>query len=195
MSYGIMPGGEQDDDNGQTLPAPPSYAAQPGYGEPGAMPPTYRVWGIIAFICGGLFNLPLGIPTAYMARRYSDQVPPLWAHGDVLAAIATSRKIRAWLIASFVLDVLGIIVVVLAFQGSRSSYDNPSVVAASIKTQAQHLLSDSTSSAYDPGVNVTSVACTRAGTNTDHCVISLSNGGTQTLTVTISGDGSRYSSN
>jgi len=195
MSYGDNPAAEQEYDAGQTFGAPPSYADQPVYGEPGPTPPTYRVWGIIAFICGALFNVILGLGAAFLSRRYSDQVSPLWANGNVLAAIQASRRARAWLIASFVFDVLGVILVVVVFQGPRSNFNNPSVVAASIKTQVQQRLSDSSGPDYDPGVTVTSVVCTPAGTNTDDCVIKVSTGETDTVTATISRNGTSYSTN
>jgi hypothetical protein len=196
MSYGDNPGGEQGYDTGQTFGAPPSYLDQPGYGQPGSMPPTYRAWGIIAVICGALFNLILGVPTALVGRRYGGEVPQLWASGDVQAAVRASRKARAWLIASTVFDVLGILLlVVLITQTSSSNFNNPSVVAASIKTQVQQRLGDSSGPDYDPGVTVTSVVCIPAGTNTDHCVIRLSTGDTATKTVTISGNGTSYTTN
>ncbi len=198
MSHGDNPGGEQEEyDTGQTFGAPPSYLNQPGYGQPGAEPPTYRAWGIAAVICGVLFNLILGLPTALAARRYSSEVPGLWASGDVQAAVKASRKARSWLIASSVLDVLGIIllVVVIIAQASTSDYNNPSVVAASIKTLVQQRLSDKSGPDYDPGVTVTSVVCARSGTTTDSCVIRLSTGESTTKTATISGNGTSYSTN
>jgi hypothetical protein len=196
MSYGDHPGGEQEYDTGQAFGVPPSYLGQPGYGQPGSTPPTYRAWGIIAVICGALFNLILGVPTALVGRRYGREVPQLWASGDVQAAVRASRKARAWLIASGVLDVLGIILlIVIITQTSSSNFNNPSVVAASIKTLVQQRLSDSSGPDYVPGVTVTSVVCTPFGTNTDHCVIRLSTGDTTTRTATISGNGRRYTTN
>jgi Interferon-induced transmembrane protein len=192
MSYGDNPVDEQDHDTGQAFGAPPSYVDQPGYGEPGSMPPTYRSWQTIAFVCGFLFNAILGLPAASLSRWYSGRVPPLWANGNVLAAVQMSRRARAWLIVSFVLDVLGIILLVVAFQGPRSNFNNPSDVAASLKTLVQQRLSDSSSPYYAPGVTVTSVVCTRAGTKTDHCVLKYSDGKTEAETATISGNGSRY---
>jgi hypothetical protein len=196
MSYGDNPGGEQEHGTGQAFGAPPSYLAQPGYGQSGSMPPTYRAWGIIAIICAALFDLILGLPTALAGRNYGRQVPLLWANGDVEGAVKASRKARAWLIASSVLDLLGVIVlVVIITQTSSSNFNNPSVVAASIKSQVQQRLSDSSGPGYDPGVTVTSVVCTPFGTSTDHCVISLSTGDTVTKTATISGNGTSYSTN
>ena len=193
MSYGDYPGGEQEYDTGQAPGAPPSYLGQPGYGQPGSPPPTYRAWGIIAIICGALFNLILGVPTALVGRRYGGEVNSLWASGDVQAAVKASRKARAWLITSSVLDVLGIILlVVIITQTSSSNFNNPSVVAASIKTQVQQQLTDKSGPAYDPGVTVTSVTCTPSGTNADHCVIAFSDGSTVTETATISGNGTGY---
>jgi hypothetical protein len=129
-----------------------------------------------------------------VSRRYSDQVPLLWADGDLKAAVSSSRKARAWLIASFVVDVLAIVLAVVYLQLSRPNFDNPSAVAASVKAQLQQRLSDSYGLYYEPGVTVTSVVCTPAGTNTDHCVIRLSTGQTHTVTVTISGNGTGWSS-
>jgi hypothetical protein len=147
MSYGHTPGEEQAGEE-QEGPAgqrpefgvPPAYPGQPGYASPGAPPPTYRAWGITATVCGVLFNLILGLPTALIARRYSKKVTELWARGDVQAAISASRKARAWLIASIVLDVIGLIlsvVVIAQASNSRSDFNHPSAVAASIKTQLQ----------------------------------------------------------
>jgi len=196
MSYGDNPGGGQEYDTGQAFGVPPSYPGQPGYGQPGSTPPAYRAWGIIALICGALFNAILGVPAALVGRRYGRKVPRLWASGDVQAAVSASRKARAWLIASSVSDVLGIILlVVISTQTSSSNFNNPSVLAASIKTQVQQRLSDSSGPDYDPGVTITSVACTPSGTDTDRCVISLSTGETATKMATISRNGTSYTTN
>ena len=196
VRYGDHPGGEQEHGTRHAFGAPPSYPDQPGYAQPVSMPPTYRVWGIVALICAGLFNTILGFPTAYVGRKYSDSVLPLWAHGDVDAAVVASRKARAWLIASGVLDVLGIILIIVIFTHKPSSnFNNPSTVAASIKTVVQQRLSDSTGPYYAPGVTVTSVVCTPSGTDTDHCVIKLSSGDAITKTATISGHGTKWTTN
>jgi hypothetical protein len=201
MSYGDNPADSQEYGAGQAFGAPPPYLGQPGYGQPGygqpgSAPPSYRVWGIIAVICGVLFNTILGLPTAFVGRRYGRQVPLLWASGDMQAAVKASRKARAWLIASSVLDALGVIVLVaIITQSPSSNFSNPSVVATSIKTQIQQRLSDKSGPDYAPGVTVTSVVCTASGTNTDRCVIRLSSGITVTKTATISGHGSGYSTN
>jgi hypothetical protein len=184
MQYGDHPG------------APPSYLDQPGYGQLGSMPPTYEAWGVPAVICGLLFNAVLGFPAAFWGRRHSDSVSPLWANGDVHAAVMASRKARGWLIASGVLDVLGLILTIVIFTYTSSpSYNNPSSVAASIKAQVQQRLSDPSGPYYAPGLTVTSVVCTPSGTNTDHCVIRLSTGDVTTKTATISGNGTSYSTN
>jgi hypothetical protein len=82
-----------------------SYGPPPG----GAPPPTYRAWVTTAVTCGVLFNVILGLPTALIGRRYGRRVTELWASGDVPGATSASRKARAWLIASIVLDVIGLI--------------------------------------------------------------------------------------
>jgi hypothetical protein len=98
--------------------------SQPGSAPPGAPPSTYRGWGIAASICGVLFNLILGFPTALIGRRYGKKVTELWARGDVQAAIGASRKARAWLIASIVLSVLGLILTVVVIAASASRGDS-----------------------------------------------------------------------
>ena len=118
------------------------------------MPPTYEAWGVPAVICGLLFNAILGGTAAFLGRRYSDSVSPLWANGDVHAAVMASRKARAWLIASGVLDVLGIILAIVIFtHTSSSNYNNPSAVAASLKTLVQQRISDSSGPDYLRGCN------------------------------------------
>jgi hypothetical protein len=209
MSYGHTPGGEQaggeqagGEQEGPAGPrpefgAPPAYPGQPGYASPGAPPPTYRAWGTTATVCGVLFNLILGLPTALIARRYSKKVTELWARGDPQAAISASRKTRAWLIASIVLDVIGlvlsVVLVVAQAASSRSDFNHPTAVAGSIKTQLQQRLSDKSSQYYEPGVTVTSVVCTPTGASTDRCTDTFSNGQTGTETAVISGNGTSYS--
>ena len=173
----------------------PGYA-QPGYGyvPPGPPPPNYKVWGIIAAVCGVLFNLILGLPAALIGSRHGRKVAQQWATGDVQAAASSSRKARNWLIASTVLDVLGLVlfIAIISQSGSPSSFSNPSAVAASIKTQIQQRISDPSSQYYEKGVTVTSVVCTPSGTNTDSCVDKFSNGQTASETAVISGDGASY---
>jgi hypothetical protein len=100
-----------------------SYGHPPGAGAlPGVPPPTYRAWETTAVICGVLFNIILGLPTALIGRRYGKRVTELWARGDARGAISASRKARAWLIASILLDVIGLvlsIVFVLHAPGSH----------------------------------------------------------------------------
>jgi hypothetical protein len=220
MSYGHSPGEEQEGPAGQgpgfgaRPPYPgqagaagppgwePGQQASPGYGPPGygAPPPgppprTYRAWGIIAAVCGVLFNIILGLPTALIGSRQGKKATELWASGNVQGAIIASRKARTWLIASTVLDVIGLILfVVLITHASspQSNFNNPSVVAASIKTQIQQRISNPSSQYYEPGVTLTSVVCTSSGTNTDHCVDTFSNGQTATETAVISGNGTSY---
>jgi DNA-binding transcriptional regulator LsrR (DeoR family) len=169
---------------------------QPGYAPPGVPPNTYRGWGIAASIGGVLFNLILGFPAALIARRYSKKVTELWARGDVQAAISASRKARSWLIASIVLDALGLILTIVVFAAASTSqgdFSHPSAVAASIKTQLQQRIGNSSSQYYEPGVTVTSVVCTSSGATTDHCVDTFSNGQTSTETAVISRHGASYS--
>jgi hypothetical protein len=192
MDSGDYPSGGQEYGTGQMFGAAPYYP-----GQPGSPPPTYRAWGIIAVIGGVLFNLILGVPTALAARRYAREVPRLWESGDVQAAVRASRKARAWLIASSVLDVLGVILVVaiIVVKATSPDFNNPSVVAASIKSETQQRLSKLSVPAGVPAISVSSVVCTRAGATTDHCVITFSDGSTVTKTATISGDGTGYSTN
>jgi hypothetical protein len=168
----------------------PSYALPPM----GQSPPTYLIWARIAAVGGVLFNLILGLPSALAAMRYGRQVREHWEAGDQAAAASASRKARTWSIVASVLDVLGIVlvVVVVAGSGSVSNFNNPSVVAASIKTQLQKRISDPSSQYYVPGLKVTSVVCKSVGTDTDHCVDYFSNGQTGSETAVISANGASF---
>ena len=142
-----------------------------------------------------LFNIILGLPTALIGSRQGKKVTELWASGNVQGAIIASRKARTWLIASTVLDVIGLILFVVLIthaSSSQSNFNNPSVVAASIKTQIQQRISNPSSQYYEPGVTLTYVVCTSSGTNADHCVDTFSNGQTATETAVISGNGTSY---
>jgi Interferon-induced transmembrane protein len=172
----------------------PGYG-RPGYVPPGPPPPTYTAWGIIASICGVLFNVILGLPAARIGNRYARKVPGLWTSGDAHGAVIASRKARNWLIASAALDAIGLlllIVVITQPSGPRSNFSNPSVVAASIQTQLNQRLSDPNNPVSVLGVTVTSVVCTRSGPHTDHCAVTFSNGATGTETAVISGNGTHY---
>ena len=102
---------------------------------------------------------------------------------------------RVWLIGSAALGAIGLIGIIVCTalivhpSGSQPNYNNPSVVAASIKAVVQQRLSDQSGQYFEPGVTVTSVVCTPSGTSTDHCVTTLSNGVTFTNTAVILGNG------
>lgn len=180
---------------GQAFPgyvAPPGYGAGPwAYGKP---PPTYMVWASIAAGGGVLFNLILGFPFGMIAVRHARKVRQLWESGDQQGAVASSRKARTWAILSTVFDVLGIVlaIVLISQSSAKSNFGNPAVVARSIKTELQQRISDPSSQYYIPGLKVTSVKCTSAGSNTDHCVDFFSNGKTASETAVISADGNSY---
>jgi hypothetical protein len=154
----------------------------------------------IAAVGGVLFSLILGFPTAMIALQHSRKVGPNWATGNLQAAITASRKARTWVIVSTVLDLLGVALIALIAlivssahtANSTSNFNNPAVVAASIKTQLQKRISDPSSSFYAAGVTVTSVVCTPAGSNTDHCVDTFSNGQTASETAVISSNGQSF---
>lgn len=174
----------------------PGYGA-PGYGAPGtygAPPPTYMIWARIAAVGGVLFNLILGLPAGMIAIHHARLVRKQWESGNQQAAVAASRKARTWAIVSTALDVLGIVLLIVIVMGSASSsnFNNPAVVAASIKTQLQKRISDPSSQFYRPGLKVTSVVCKKAGSNTDDCVDHFSNGQTASEIALISADGRSY---
>ena len=193
------PGGEP------AQPVPPGYGqpgyAAPGYGAPGygagmygTPPPTYMIWARIAAVGGVLFNLILGLPAGMIAIHHARLVRKQWDSGNQQAAVAASRKARTWAIVSTALDVLGIVLLIVIVAGSASSsnFNNPAVVAASIKTQLQKRISDPSSQFYRPGLKVTSVVCKKAGSNTDDCVDHFSNGQTASEIALISADGRSY---
>src|SRR5215469_18230120 len=176
---GAGPGQQVPPSYGQPGYAAPGYG-MPGYGDPfGKPPPTYLVWARIAAAGGVLFNLILGLPSALIAANYGRKVKQHWASGDQQAALAASRQARIWAIVSTVLDLLGVvllIVIVTQSASTKSNFNNPAVVAASIKAQLQKRISDPSSQFYSPGLKVTSVVCTPIGANTDRCVDHFSNG-------------------
>ena len=207
MSYGSTPGDWQGDPAGRPQefeqpPPDPGQAASgyfpPGYGAVayGKPPPTYLVWARIAAGGGVLFNLILGLPAALIAMQHGRKVRAAWESGNQQAAITASRKARTWAIVSTVLDALGVVlllvIIAAGVASSKSNFSNPAAVASSIKVQLQKRISDPTSQYYSAGLKVTSVVCTPAGNNTDHCVDVFSNGQTASETAVISANGDSY---
>jgi hypothetical protein len=125
------------------------------------------------------------------ARRSRFQRAANLGHGDIPAS-------RVWLIGSAALGAIGLIgiivctVLLMHTSSPQPNYNNPSVVAASIKTQVQQRLSNQSGQYFEPGVTVTSVVCTPSGTSTDRCVTTLSNGVTFTNTAVILGNGAGF---
>jgi len=187
---GSLPSGD-----GQHWPGPPA-SGMPGYGAPpfGQQPPAHLIWARIAAVGGVLFNLILGLPSALIAMRHARLVRVHWEAGNQAAAVSESRKARTWSIVATVFDALGIVllVILIGASGSASNFNNPAVVAASIKTDLQERVSDPGSQYYVPGLKVTSVVCKSAGTDTDRCVDYFSNGQTASETAVISDNGQRY---
>jgi Interferon-induced transmembrane protein len=110
MSHGHPPGPNKEHQ------ASPRHG-QPGNGVPGqaprgSPPPVYPAWALIAGICGVAFMI-LGAPAAIVGGRYNHKVSELWTDGHVQAAISASRKARAWLIASTLLDAAGLILFIV----------------------------------------------------------------------------------
>ncbi len=170
----------------------------PGYGAApeGTPPRTYLTWARIAVACGALFNLILGLPLGIVAMNYGRKARQHWESGDPQAAYAASRHARIFAIASTVFDAIGAVlvtvVVVAQVAGAKPNFDNPAVLAASIKTQLQKRISDPSGSFYRPGLKVDSVVCTPIHANTDRCVDHFSNGQTVTEIAVISADGNHY---
>jgi len=198
MSQGPVPGEWQVDPAAQqqAFGVQPGYV-MPGYGDSpyGKPPPTHLIWARIATAGGVLFNLILGFPAGLVAMNHARKVQQHWATGDQQAALAASRQARIWAIVSTVLDLLGVvllIVIVTQSASTKSNFNNPAVVAASIKAHLQKRISDPSSHFYSPGLKVTSVVCTRIGTNTDRCVDHFSNGQTASEIAVISSNGNRY---
>jgi hypothetical protein len=219
-AYGQPPYGQPG--YGQPAYGPPGYNqpmyGQPGYGppmygQPGPQPPTYGTWGVTATVGGVLFSLLVGLPTAIVGLTYGSKVSRLWASGDVQGAASASRKARAWLTASTVFDLLGLILVAfLVFRMSSSptyvqgtsvlpaQASAPPVAVLPLRASGaalpilpppivirmiQQRISNPSSPYYEPGATVTSVTCAPSGPNTDYCVATLSDGQTATQTVVI----------
>lgn len=210
------PFGDQPPYQGQTWPAspggepgqqqPPSYG-QPGYAAPGYVtpgygaspygkpPPTRLAWAWIATVGGVLFSLILGFPFGLIALKNAQKVRQYLNSGPPEAALAASRKATIFASVSTVFDVIGIVLVIVLLThaaSATSGFNNPAVVAASIKTQLQKRISDPSSQFYSPGLKVTSVVCTRIGAHTDRCVDHFSNGQTASEIAVISANGDRY---
>jgi hypothetical protein len=107
-------------------------------------------------------------------------------------------RFRVWLIGSTVVGAIGLIgiivctVLIMHTSSWQPDYNNPPVVAASLKALVQQRLSDQSGQYFEPGVTVTSVVCTPSGTSTDHCLTTLSNGVTFTNTAVILGNGTGF---
>ena len=105
---------------------------------------------------------------------------------------------RTWrLLIGVLVIVAGIIAIISGIRTITGStpadnFNDPAKVAAVIKSQADQKLADPSSSAYQPGVTVTSVTCTKSGNNTDSCLIRLSNGAAGTTIATISDGGTKF---
>jgi hypothetical protein len=172
---------------------PGQFGVPTAYGPP---PPAYLGWATAAIISGALFNTILGLPAGILARRQGRRVWPLWQAGDQQGAMKASRSARLWAVLSTALDGLGVVVIALVIAlggiGSQSPFNSPSAVAASLKTQLQKRLSNPASRYYSPGVKVTSVVCTRTGTNIDTCTVALSDGRSSSVKAVISDDGRRW---
>jgi hypothetical protein len=95
----------------------PEFAA-PQYGAWQSQPPDYRSWAIAAAVGGVLFSLLIGMPLGVIAQRYSRRVRDRWESGDHDGAVRASRSARAWVIASLVFDVLGLLFVIVLFSRS-----------------------------------------------------------------------------
>jgi hypothetical protein len=175
----------------------PGYPV-PGYGAfpEGTPPPTFLAWARIAAVCGALFNLIIGLPLAIVAMTYGRKVRQHWESGDAQGAYAASRRARIFATLSTVFDSIGVVlvavVIIAQVASAKSNFDNPAVLAASIKMQLQKRISDPSSQFYRPGLKVTSVVCTPIRTNTDRCVDHFSNGLTVTEIAVISAGGNRY---
>jgi hypothetical protein len=153
-----------------------SYGHTPSGGRDNLVPPGYSPPGYAA---AGDGQHGYGLP------GYAPPGPP-------------PPRSRVWLIGSAVVGAIGLIGIVVCTllivhtSSSRPNYNNPSVVAASLKTLVQQRLSDQSGQYFEPGVTVTSVVCTPSGTSTDHCLTTLSNGVTFTNTAVILGNGTGF---
>jgi hypothetical protein len=152
----------------------------------------------LQYLLGVAFGLVLFSITAIalFVRKARSQRNATMSYGD--APEPPAPTYRVWIIGSAAVGAIGVvgIIVCLALlgyaSGSQPNYNNPSVVAASIKALTQQRLSDQSGQYYEPGVTVTEVVCAPSGTSTDHCVVTLSNGQIVTTTAVILENGTAY---
>jgi hypothetical protein len=139
---------------------------------------------IIAFVAS-FFFWPAGIVLGHVARRQIHQ------RGDVGGGWALAALIISYLSAAF-----GVLLIALTLSGSAGpkgpGFKNEQTLESSILTEMEANLKNPSNAAYSPGTSVTATICNPGSGTYYKCVIALSNGRSQTLSVTVSTDGSHW---
>jgi hypothetical protein len=154
-------------------------------------PPTYpkessQTSGTaIAALVFAFLVWPVGIILAYVAQN---RIRHTGEGGDGLA--------RAALFIGYLLG--GVTVSVAAFeiigvhQQLGPGFNNVTALQDAVQQQTDANLKNPSSHAYSPGTSVTTSTCNYGGGTHFVCVVGLSNGKDQTLSITVSKDGSRW---
>jgi len=159
---------------------------------------SQRTAYLLGLSVGAVLSSITLIVLAVRASRSQRAVQPSYDMPGYVPPGPPPAKNRIQLIVASALGAIGLIGIILCTallmhtSTSQANFNDPSVVAASIKTQVQQRLSDQSSQYFELGVTVTSVVCTPAGTSTDHCAIALSDGVTTATTAVIMDNGAGY---
>ncbi len=154
-------------------------------------PPTYgtqtsRVSGTaIAALILAFLVWPVGIILAYVAQN---RIRQTGEGGDGLA--------RAALFVGYLLGGVTVSVAALTILGVHPQpgpgFNNIMSLQDSVQQRTDANLKNPSSRAYSPGTTVSTSTCNYGGGTHYVCVVGLSNGQAQTLSITVSKDGSRW---
>jgi len=154
---------------------PPTYAIQ-----------TSRISGtaIAAFVFAFLV-WPVGIILAYVAQNQIRRT------GDGGGGLARAALFVGYLLGGVTVSVAALTIIGVHPQPGPG-FNSITALQASVQQQTDAHLKNSTSRAYSPGTTVTTSTCNYGGGTHYVCVVGLSNGKAQTLSITVSKDGSHW---
>jgi hypothetical protein len=128
---------------------------------------------------------PVGIVLGHVARR------SIRRSGDKGSGLAVAA-----LIISYIWVALLILVIVATLGTSQpNGYNNLSTLQASVTQGVNANLRNPSNAGYSPGVSVSSTVCVHNSGTQYSCAVSLSDSDTESFSVTVSSDGTRWVSN
>jgi len=152
----------------------------------GGTNPTQRTdpMAIVGFIMAFLF-WPVGIVLGHVARRNISR------SGERGAGLALAGLIISYVSGAIIVGIILLAVVT----SSGTNFNNLDTLQHSVAQRVDANLSNPDNSAYSPGTSVKSVICANNSGSLYTCSVSLSNGESGSLSVTVASDGSRWVSN